>query len=249
MDLVNLIYRYVNRFITLDDLLIKIKEIDLEKFEENDKLEINKLIDELNEIDKKIPNEVDEREKQRLLGADKLINFLNDSKEKITDKNEILRIEKRIEEIEKSKKEKRDGGKRYSETVNLLTNNKVYIKYCKSMSLEKLLDFITQYIHVGQPPMIDNETFNKLVELGIEKGSKEKLWRLAFNYENKGKDFTKIIDYYVKEKEYWYLGELMSAVYNDVDFKLISEKVNATNDQHFINNFNNYIKELGLKIE
>lgn len=47
MDLVNLIYRYVNRLITLDDLLIKIKEIDLEKYKEDDKLEINKLIDEL----------------------------------------------------------------------------------------------------------------------------------------------------------------------------------------------------------
>lgn len=248
MDLVNLIYRYVNRFITLEDLLIKIKEIDLEKFEENDKLEINKLIDELNEIDKKIPNEVDDREKQRLLGADKLINFLKEAKEKIIDQDEILKIEKKIDEIEKSKKEKRDGGKRYSKTYNLLTNNKVYIKYGESMSQEELLNFITQYIHVENPPMIDDYTFNKLVELGIEKGSKEKLWRLAFNYENKGKDFTKIIDYYVAEKEYWYLGELMSAVYNDVDFKLISEKVNATNDQHFINNFNNYIKELGLEI-
>lgn len=115
------------------------------------------------------------------------------------------------------------------------------------MTKEELLDFITQYIHVELPPKLTNDELEELISIGIEKKNKEKLWRLAFNYENSNNGFQRIIDYYIEDKDYWYLGELMSALNDKIDFNYIKEKVNNTKDKHFINNYNNYIKHIGLE--
>lgn len=247
MDIVNLMYKYINRFITLEKLLEEINRIDLKKYKEKEKKEIKDLIKQLNTINDTIPNEIDDREKTRILGAERIIKELEVTRDKVKDPDAIIRLDKQIEEIKKSKEETKDGGERYRKTFETLCNNKLINRYTENMTNEELLDFITQYIHVELPPKLTNEKLEELITIGINKKNKEKLWRLAFNYENSNNGFKRIIDYYIEEKDYWYLGELMSALDNKIDFDYIKEKVNNTNDKHFINNYNNYIKHLGLE--
>ena len=59
MDLVSLMYKYINRFINSDELLESLEELDLNNFTDEEKVSIKKLIDDIKSIKDKIPNEVD----------------------------------------------------------------------------------------------------------------------------------------------------------------------------------------------
>lgn len=246
MEILNLMYKYINRFITLEKLLEELNNVDITKYKKSEQKEIKELINKLNNINETIPNETDEREKARQLGADRIIKELNEAIKKMKNPDDVVKVQEHIKEIEDSKKEKKDGGERFNKTFETLTTNKLINRYTENMTKDEMLDFITQYIHVELPPKLSNEELEELITIGINRKNKEKLWRLAFNYENSRNDFKRIIDYYVEEKDYWYLGELMSALYGKIDFDYIKQEVNKTQDQHFINNFNNYIKHLSL---
>ena len=45
MDLITLMYKYINRFINSDELLKSLEELDLNKFSNEEKVSINKLIE------------------------------------------------------------------------------------------------------------------------------------------------------------------------------------------------------------
>ena len=47
MNLVTLMYKYINRFINSDELLESLKELDLNNFSKEEKISINKLIDDI----------------------------------------------------------------------------------------------------------------------------------------------------------------------------------------------------------
>ena len=66
MNLVTLMYKYINRFINSDELLESLEELDLNNFTDEEKVSIKKLIDDIKSIKDKIPNEVDEIEKNYL---------------------------------------------------------------------------------------------------------------------------------------------------------------------------------------
>ena len=66
MDLVSLMYKYINRFINSDELLESLEELDLNNFTDEEKVSIKKLIDDIKSIKDKIPNEVDEIEKNMI---------------------------------------------------------------------------------------------------------------------------------------------------------------------------------------
>ena len=53
MDLVNIVYRYVNRFINSEELLALLKAIDESSFSAEEIVEIDKLLDEVENIIKK----------------------------------------------------------------------------------------------------------------------------------------------------------------------------------------------------
>ena len=57
MELVNLMYRYVNRFINNNELIKELKKIDICNYQ--DKEVINKLIKDIEEVREKTPNEID----------------------------------------------------------------------------------------------------------------------------------------------------------------------------------------------
>ena len=199
MNILNLMYKYINRFITLEKLLEEINKVDLNKYNKKEQKEIKDLIKELNEINDTIPNEIDEREKARKLGAERIIKKLTEAREKIKNPDEIVKWDKQIEDLKKFKEKTKDGWERYKKTFQTLCKNKLINRYTENMTKEELLDFITQYIHVELPPKLTNDELEELISIGIEKKNKEKLWRLAFNYENSNNGFQRIIDYYIED--------------------------------------------------
>ena len=110
----------------------------------------------------------------------------------------------------------------------------------------ELLNFITQYISVSLPPNIDQEKFNDLVKVGVKEDKREALWRLAFNYNKRKKDFTLIEDYFIEKRDAYYLLELISAVNEDLNMDKLIDKVVATKDKKFIMNCAIQAKKLYL---
>lgn len=150
MELVNLMYRYVNRFINSNELIKELKKIDICNYQ--DKEVINKLIKDIEEVREKTPNEIDKVEKKRLEEID---NLLDKFKEVNTSDNELKEfIEKQYNNLLKEKEKIKDGSKLYTKITDLLTNNSVINKSASKMNDKELLTFITRYISVPLPPPI-----------------------------------------------------------------------------------------------
>lgn len=247
MDLVNLMYRYINKFTNVDILITELKDIDLTAYPVDEILAIKALTKEVERIKNEIPNEIDEAEKKRLAELDRLIKMFSEAKESdTTDKETKKFLEKQCQKLQEEKKITKDGGKLYAELFTLLTQNDLIGRYAKKMDAKELLDFITEYISVPLPPPLSQKEFNELVEVGIQNDERESLWRLAFNYNNKNIDFTMIEDYFLKVKDDYYLIELISAVQEDLDVYRLIEKIVATKDMKFIDKVADRAENLGL---
>lgn len=242
MELVNLMYRYVNRFINSNELINELKKIDISNYSEKDKKVIDKLIKDIEEVRDKTPNEIDEVEKKRL----EQIDYLLDKFKEVNTSDEQAKefIEKQYNNLLEDKEKVRDGGKLYTKIVNLLTNNSVINKSASKMNDKELLTFITRYISVPLPPPIKQEDFNDLVKVGIKEENREALWRLAVNYDKK-MDFTLIEDYFIDKRDSYYLIELISAT-DSVNLDNIVSKVVATNDREFMIDLANRSLELSI---
>ena len=242
MELVNLMYRYVNRFINSNELIKELKKIDICNYQDKDKEVINKLIEDIEEVREKTPNEIDKVEKKRLEEID---NLLDKFKEVNTSDEQAKEfIEKQYNNLLEDKEKVRDGGKLYTKIVNLLTNNSVINKSASKMNDTELVTFITRYISVPLPPPIKQEDFNSLVRIGIKEDNREALWRLAVNYDKK-MDFTLIEDYFIDKRDSYYLIELISAT-DSINLDNIASKVVATNDREFMIDLANRSLELSI---
>lgn len=240
MELVNLMYRYVNRFINSNELIKELKKIDISNYQ--DKEVINKLIKDIEEVREKTPNEIDKVEKKRLEEID---NLLDKFKEVNTSDEQAKEfIEKQYNNLLKEKEKIKDGGKLYNKITDLLTNNSVINKSASKMNDKELLTFITRYISVPLPPPIKQEDFNNLVKVGIKEDNREALWRLAVNYDKK-MDFTLIEDYFIDKRDSYYLIELISAT-DSINLDNIVSKVVATNDREFMIDLANRSLELSI---
>lgn len=246
MDLVNIIYRYVNRFINSQELIKLLEDIDKTKFSKKEINEIEKLLEKVKQIVETVPVEIDKVEIKRLTSLNHILESLEKIKENDINSEEAKELViQRCNSLQKEKDIVRDSGQRYEKLYELLVNNAVYINYCKKMSDLELLEFITQYISAPIPPNIDQETFDDLVNAGIKKDKREALWRLAFNYNGKQKNFSCIGDYFIEKRDDYYLTELISAVKEDLDMDKIIEKVVNTKDKNFINNCSRRAKNIG----
>ena len=74
MDLVDLMYKYINRFINSDELLNRLENLNLSNFTDEEKVSINKLINDIKIIKDKTANEIDEIEKNRLATIEKFVS-------------------------------------------------------------------------------------------------------------------------------------------------------------------------------
>ncbi len=248
MDLVSLMYKYINRFINSDELLESLEELDLNNFTDEEKVSIKKLIDDIKSIKNKIPNEVDEIEKNRLEINEKYVNGIDKILQNNTLENKLKEKFLKIREgLLKDKKKVKDGGKLYESLFTLLADNDLINYYCDLLNDYELLEFIAQYISVPMPPQIDQEKFNDLVKVGIENDEREWLWRLAFNYNEKNKDFSLIEDYFIEKRDDYYLTELISAVRDDLNMKKLKKKVIATKNKKFINKVKSTLKDYEIE--
>lgn len=248
MNLVTLMYKYINRFINSDELLESLEELDLNNFSKEEKISINKLIDDIKTIKDKTANEIDEIEKNRLETIERIVSNINIILESDNLEKDLReKIEHRKEYLLEDKKKVKDGGKLYESIYILLADNKLINHYWESINDYELLEFIAQYISVPIPPQIDQEKFNDLVKVGIKNNEREWLWRLAFNYNRKNKDFSLIEDYFIEKKDSYYLTELISAVREDLDMKKLKEKVLATKDKKFITSVKKTLKDYEIE--
>lgn len=248
MDLVSLMYKYINRFINSDELLESLEELDLNNFTDEEKASIKKLIDDIKSIKDKIPNEVDEIEKNRLEINEKYVNGIDKILQNNTLENKLKEKFLKIREgLLEDKKKVKDGGKLYESLFTLLADNDLINYYCDLLNDYELLEFIAQYISVPIPPQIDQEKFNDLVKVGIKNNEREWLWRLAFNYNRKNKDFSLIEDYFIEKRDDYYLTELISAVREDLNMKKLKKKVIATKDKKFINKVKSTLKDYEIE--
>ena len=248
MDLVSLMYKYINRFINSDELLESLEELDLNNFTDEEKVSIKKLIDDIKSIKDKIPNEVDEIEKNRIEINEKYVNGIDKILQNNTLENKLKEKFLKIREgLLEDKKKVKDGGKLYESLFTLLADNDLINYYCDLLNDYELLEFIAQYISVPMPPQIDQEKFNDLVKVGIENDEREWLWRLAFNYNEKNKDFSLIEDYFIEKRDDYYLTELISAVPDDLNMKKLKKKVIATKDKKFINKVKSTLKDYEIE--
>ena len=248
MDLVSLIYKYINRFINSDELLESLEELDLNNFTDEEKVSIKKLIDDIKSIKDKIPNEVDEIEKNRLEINEKYVNGIDKILQNNTLENKLKEKFLKIREgLFEDKKKVKDGGKLYESLFTLLADNDLINYYCDLLNDYELLEFIAQYISVPMPPQISQEKFDKIVKVGIENDEREWLWRLAFNYNEKNKDFSLIEDYFIEKRDDYYLTELISAVREDLNMKKLKKKVIATKDKKFINKVKSTLKDYEIE--
>lgn len=248
MDLVSLMYKYINRFINSDELLESLEELDLNNFTDEEKVSIKKLIDDIKSIKDKIPNEVDEIEKNRLEINEKYVNGIDKILQNNTLENKLKEKFLKIREgLLEDKKKVKDGGKLYESLFTLLADNDLINYYCDLLNDYELLEFIAQYISVPMPPQISQEKFDKIVKVGIENDEREWLWRLAFNYNEKNKDFSLIEDYFIEKRDDYYLTELISAVRDDLNMKKLKKKVIATKDKKFINKVKSTLKDYEIE--
>ena len=190
MDLVSLMYRYINRFINSTVLLKELKNIDLSKYSKSECAEINKLILDVQNVQNK--------------------------------------------DLELSEQ---DNINVYKELFILMTHNSLVNKYAREINSEEMLKFITHYIAVPLPPKITQKEFDEMVLIAIRNDEREALWRLAFNYNQKDKDFSNIEDYFIEKRDGYYLTELLSAVPESLNKDKIIQKVMTTKDNDFINDF------------
>lgn len=248
MDLVSLMYKYINRFINSDELLESLEELDLNNFTDEEKASIKKLIDDIKSIKDKIPNEVDEIEKNRIEINEKYVNGIDKILQNNTLENKLKEKFLKIREgLLENKKKVKDGGKLYESLFTLLADNDLINYYCDLLNDYELLEFIAQYISVPMPPQISQEKFDKIVKVGIENDEREWLWRLAFNYNEKNKDFSLIEDYFIEKRDDYYLTELISAVPDDLNMKKLKKKVIATKDKKFINKVKSTLKDYEIE--
>ncbi len=248
MDLVSLMYKYINRFINSDELLESLEELDLNNFTDEEKASIKKLIDDIKSIKDKIPNEVAEIEKNRLEINEKYVNGIDKILQNNTLENKLKEKFLKIREgLLEDKKKVKDGGKLYESLFTLLADNDLINYYCDLLNDYELLEFIAQYISVPMPPQISQEKFDKIVKVGIENDEREWLWRLAFNYNEKNKDFSLIEDYFIEKRDDYYLTELISAVREDLNMKKLKKKVIATKDKKFINKVKSTLKDYEIE--
>ena len=111
MDLVDLMYKYINRFINSDELLNRLENLNLSNFTDEEKVSINKLINDIKIIKDKTANEIDEIEKNRLATIEKFVSDINKILESNLEKDIKEKIEKRKKYFIEEKKKTKDGGK------------------------------------------------------------------------------------------------------------------------------------------
>lgn len=153
---------------------------------------------------------------------------------------------KKYEGLLKEKNIKRDSGPRHEKLCDLFISNSLYQELCNKLTEKELLSIIKKYLWVPSPFNLDQEGFDCLVETAIKDDDREGMWRLASNYSESKLNFILIMDYYIKQKDDYYLTELISIAPEKIPLSLAKEKLLKTQDNKFINNFCNRASKIKI---
>ena len=225
-EVLNICYKYLNRFINAIELVEYLSNIDTEKYSKKDKKEINNLIIDIKKLMDKYPNYEDElviNEKNKI---EKMISKIVKIPSKIDDDKTKNYINKHIKSLNDDYKKVVDSEKRWLAISECITTNNYFNYVFDNLDDYELLEFIAQYISAPFPPNFTQEEFNRLVKVGIENDEREWLWRLAFNYEKRDINFDLIVDYFIDKKDDYYIAELVSAVGECLNIDKIIDKIN-----------------------
>ncbi len=222
-ELLNICYKFFNRFITADVLIERLSNIDKSNLSYIDIEETNKLINDIKKVASNFPNVIDEyviRKKENIKG---LINKMDLIPK---DDNNIEFFNEQLDRLKRDYDSEMDSHERWSEITDCIDKNDYFTKTFESLTDYELLKFIAQNIRAPFPPYLTQEKFDRLVKVGIENDEREWLWRLAFNYEIYNINFDKIVDYFIDKKDGYYLAELISAVGQCLNIDGIIDKIN-----------------------
>ncbi len=111
MDFVNIIYRYVNRFINSEELICLLENIDHSKFSDDELKEINSLLEEVKEIIKSTSNEIDIVEERRLENINHILELIENHLdiEGLDEKRKSF-VKRTFNDLLKDKEKVRDSG-------------------------------------------------------------------------------------------------------------------------------------------
>ena len=214
-ELLDICYKYFNRYINANELLEKLKNLKGNK-------NVNLMIDDITKITIEEPNKEDEYVIKKKENMKKLMDKL-DSIPK--GDSELAFVEKSLNGLKRDYEKEIDSHDRWFKIVDYINRNDYFNKLMDSLSDYEFLEFICQNICAPFPPNLDQEEFDKLVKVAIEKDEREYLWRLAFNYEKRNMNFDKIVDYFIEVKDAYYLCELISAVGECLDIDKMIDKI------------------------
>ena len=215
-ELLNICYKYFNRFINSNELLDLLKGLSSNE-------DIDEIISNVEHIVEEVPNVKDEyvtKKKEKLKSIIDIMEQVPESDE------EFEFIHKSLDNMKKKYDKEVDSQDRWYRIVDYINNNDYFNKCYDSLNDYELLEFICQNISAPFPPQISKDEFNRLVKVGIEHDEREWLWRLAFNYENTNKNFDPIVDYYIEKKDGYYLTELISALGEEINIDSLIKKLN-----------------------
>lgn len=222
-ELLNICYKFFNRYILVYELIVNLKSMDKELLSKEEIEKIDDLIGEIEVISKNIPNKVDDY----VMGEKEKINNIIKKLEVIPrDENIGEVINKQLSSLTDDYDWERDSHERWSAVAECIDKNEYFTACFDNLSDYELLEFIAQNIQAPFPPQLDQEEFEKLVKVGIENDKREWLWRLAFNYERSNINFDSIVDYFIEIKDGYYIAELISVVGECLDIDAIIDKIN-----------------------
>lgn len=221
-EFLNICYKFFNRFITSDKLIEELNEENKKITSKKQSEKLGQLINEIKDISDKTPNHIDEYVKKEKETIKKLIKKLETIPK---DKNEEF-LNKQIGNLKKDYNKKMDSYERWFKITEYINQNKYFNECFDNLSEYELLEFIAQYIQAPLPPQLNQEEFDKLVKVGIENDEREWLWRLAFNYENRNINFDNIVDYFIEKKDGYYIQELISAVGESLNLDRMIDEIN-----------------------
>ena len=221
--MLNICYKFLNRFITADILIEQLSNIDRTNLSDDDLKEIDKMISDIKKIASDIPNKEDEFVIKRKNNIKRMIDKIGQIPK---DVNNSEFINKQLDALKKDYNKEMDSHERWFAIRDYIFNNDYFTKTYSSLNDYELLEFIAQNIRAPLPPNLTQEEFDKLVKVGIEKDKREWLWRLAFNYERSNLNFDSIVDYFITKKDGYYLVELICAVDKCLDIDRIIDKIN-----------------------
>lgn len=227
-ELLNICYKFLNRFITTDILIEELENIDKTKLSKKDIEKTMELIDEIKRISHNTPNEIDEyalKEKQTISNLIKIIESIPKNSD-----NAVF-LNQQLDSLKKDYNKNLDSQERWIQVTDCINKNEYFNHTFESLSDYELLEFIVQNIKAPFPPNLTQEDFDRLVKIGIEKDKREWLFRLAFNYEGRKMNFDSIVDYFIDKKDGYYLIELIIAVGEYLNVERMIDKIN---DKEFI---------------